>query len=63
VRPEGKGDEANKIAMTRAISIVEALVRFAHTGGIAEAVAWDPKSTGGVKGNVSLMVVPAAPKP
>jgi len=54
VRPEGKGDEANKIAMTRAISIVEALVRYAHTGGIAEAVAWDPKST--AKGNVALSV-------
>lgn len=64
VRPEGKGEEANKLATTRAISIVEALVRFAHTGGIAEAVAWDPKST--AKTNVSLTVVspaPAAAKP
>jgi OOP family OmpA-OmpF porin len=63
VRPEGKGDEANKLAMTRAISIVEALVRYAHTGGIAEAVAWDPKSTS--KTNVALTVPPvaSAPKP
>lgn len=64
VRPDGKGDDAAKAATTRAISIVEALVRYAHTGGIAEAVAWDPKST--AKGNVSLTVVspaPAAAKP
>ena len=61
VKPEGKGDEANKVAMTRAISIVEALVRYAHTGGIAEAVAWDPKSS--TKSNVSLAVAPPPAAP
>jgi OmpA-OmpF porin, OOP family len=65
VKPEGKGDDAQKLAMTRAISIVEALVRYAHTGGVAEAVAWDPKAT--TKGNVALSTVArpaeAAPKP
>lgn len=59
VRPEGKGDAADKLSTTRAISLVEALVRYAHTGGVAEAVAWDPKAT--TKTNVSLTPV-ALPK-
>jgi len=61
VRPEGKGDDASKLATTRAISIVEALVRYAHTAGIAEAVAWDPKAT--AKNNVAIPVVSPAPAP
>ena len=63
VRPEGKGDDASKLATTRAISIVEALVRYAHTGGVAEAMQWDAKAK--TKTNVDLTVVtaPAAKKP
>lgn len=58
VKPEGKGEEAQKVATTRAISIVEALVSFAHTGGIAEAVPWEPKATS--KTNVLITVVAPA---
>lgn len=56
VRPE-KGDD--KLATTRAISIVEALVRYAHTGGVAEAVARDPKSKS--IANVELSTAPLPP--
>lgn len=59
VRPEGKNDDATKLSTTRAISIVEALVRYAHTGGIAEAVQWDAKAK--TKTNVELTVVTAPP--
>ncbi|MBI2391369.1 MAG: transporter [Deltaproteobacteria bacterium] len=61
VKPEGKGDDAVKLADTRAISIVEALVRLAHTGGVAEAVPWDQKAGG--KANVAFTIVPASTAP
>ena len=57
VKPEGKGEEAARVATTRAVSLVESIVAFAHAGGLAEAVVWDPKSAS--KSNVSLVVVPA----
>ncbi len=72
VRPEGKGDAALVVATTRAISVVEALVAFAHTGGVAEAVAWDPKAKAATKTNVLLTLVappgltpiePSSPEP
>jgi OmpA-OmpF porin, OOP family len=61
VRPDNKTDDAGKVSTTRAISIVEALVRYAHTGGVAEAVPWDPKSK--AKTNVELTVTTPAKKP
>ncbi len=43
VRPESKTEEANKLAMQRAEALAQAIVRYAHTGGSAVAVTWDPK--------------------
>lgn len=61
VRPDGKGEEAAKTSTTRAISIVEALIAFAHTGGIAEAVPWDPKLSPKDAPKTNVLVTIVAP--
>jgi len=63
VKPDGKGEDASKVATTRAISIVEALVSFAHSGGIAEAVAWDPKATSKTNVLITVVAPPGAAEP
>jgi hypothetical protein len=61
VKPEGKGDAADKLSTTRAISIVEALVRYAHAGGVAEAVAWDAKAKSATNVALSPVALPKSP--
>jgi OOP family OmpA-OmpF porin len=61
VKPEGKGDDAQKLATARAAAIVSSLVLYAHTGNVAEAAPWDPKSKTPI--NVEVTVLPPPAKP
>jgi hypothetical protein len=56
VQPTGKDDAAKTQALQRADAIAQAIVRYAHTGGAAVGVAWDPKATA-PKGTNVLVVV------
>ena len=56
VQPVGKDEAANALSLQRADAIAQAVVRYAHTGGAAQAVAWDPKATP-PKGTNVLVVV------
>jgi hypothetical protein len=44
VKPEAKGEPAQKTAEARAQAIAQQLVRLAHTGNVAETGTWDPKN-------------------
>jgi hypothetical protein len=44
VKPEGKGEAAQKTAEARAQAIAQQLVRLAHTGNVAETGTWEPKN-------------------
>jgi OmpA-OmpF porin, OOP family len=56
VQPTAKDDAANALSLQRADALAQAIVRYAHTGGAAVGVAWDPKATP-PKGTNVLVVV------
>jgi hypothetical protein len=67
VRPAGAGEVAVSEADARAVAMVEAIVRYAHTGGVAQVRPWDPTlatmGVSGASGNVVLLVMAPEPAP
>jgi hypothetical protein len=62
VKPEGKGEPAQKTAEARAQAIAQQLVRLAHTGNVAETGTWDPKNAPSTS-NVWFDRIAPAPAP
>lgn len=62
VAPEGEGEEARALSRQRADALAQAIVRYAHSGGVAEGAAWDPaKGAGG--SNVQVLVESTSTEP
>ncbi|MGZ3477110.1 MAG: transporter [Polyangiales bacterium] len=59
VKPDAKGEPAQKVAEGRAQAIAQQLVRLAHTGNVAEVGTWDPKNAP-TTSNVWFEKIPAA---
>ncbi|MEO7094069.1 MAG: transporter, partial [Polyangiales bacterium] len=59
VVPDGKDDAAAALAQQRADAIAQAIVRYAHTGGAAQAIPIDPKAAPPKGTNVVITVVAA----
>ena len=54
--PKAGEDAAKALSLQRADAIAQSIVRYAHTGGAAVAVAWDPKATAPKGTNVLVTV-------
>jgi hypothetical protein len=63
VKPEGKGEPAQKTAEARAQAIAQQLVRLAHTGNVAETGTWDPKNAPSTSNVWFERIAPAATPP
>ncbi len=55
VRPEAEGDAGSRQSKARAEAVAQAIVRYAHTGGVAGGTLWDPAKAPGTS-NVQVFV-------
>jgi hypothetical protein len=62
VKPEAEGEDGARQSKQRAEAVAQAIVRYAHTGGVAGGTIWDPAKASGTS-NVQVFVeaVPSEP--